>query len=133
MPRIRHIAIVTMNPEKLAEFYCDVFDMKVVQRNARGNVFLTDGYITVALLRNKAEGKVNGLNHFGFQVEDTEEIRERLKKWDVYGPADRPDDRAYAEVRMADPEGNNIDLSEHGYERAELNGERKARQEEAKV
>jgi hypothetical protein len=27
MPRIRHLAIVCMDPEKLAQFYCEVFDM----------------------------------------------------------------------------------------------------------
>ena len=50
MPKIKHIAIVTMDPEKLAQFYCDVFEMKVVERNGRGNVFLTDGYINLAIL-----------------------------------------------------------------------------------
>ena len=41
MPKIRHLALVCMDPEKLATFYCEVFDMKVVgrsNRNGRGNV-----------------------------------------------------------------------------------------------
>ena len=74
MPKIRHLAIVCMDPEKLAQFYCEVFDMKVVQRNGRQNVFISDGYITVALLSQKAEGKPCGLNHFGFHVEDSAAI-----------------------------------------------------------
>lgn len=130
MPKIKHIAIVTMDPEKLAKFYCDVFEMKVVQRNKRGNVFLTDGYINLAILRNKAEGKPNGINHIGFHIEDTAAVEERLKNWPVYGPSARPEDRAYAEVRATDPDGNNIDLSEHGFDRAELNSERIAKKPE---
>src|SRR5262249_38603506 len=62
MPKIRHLAIVCMDPDQLAKFYCEVFDMKVVGRNGRSNVFVSDGYITVALLSQKAEGKPCGLN-----------------------------------------------------------------------
>ena len=43
-------------------------------------IYMTDGYITLALLENKAEGKPSGLNHFGFEVEDHEEITNRLVK-----------------------------------------------------
>jgi catechol-2,3-dioxygenase len=118
MPKIRHLAIVCMDPETLAQFYCEVFDMKVVARNGRSNVFVSDGYITMALLSQKAEGKPCGLNHFGFHVEDSEAIAARLKSWKVVGPAERPADREYAELRATDPEGNNFDLAEGGFERA---------------
>ena len=126
MPKIRHLAIVCMDPEKLAQFYCEVFDMKVIQRNARSNVFVSDGYITVALLSQKAEGKPCGLNHFGFQVEDADLIAERMKTWKVVGPAPRPADRAYAELRATDPEGDNFDLAEGGFERSAARRGRKA-------
>jgi catechol 2,3-dioxygenase-like lactoylglutathione lyase family enzyme len=125
MPKIRHLAIVCMDPEKLAQFYCEVFDMTVVGRNGRNgrhNVFVSDGYITVALLSQKAEGKPYGLNHFGFQVEDSAAIAERMKDWKVVGPAARPADRTYAELRATDPEGNNFDLAEGGFERGQADG-----------
>jgi catechol 2,3-dioxygenase-like lactoylglutathione lyase family enzyme len=120
MPKIRHLALVCMDPEKLAKFYCEVFDMKVVgrsNRSGRGNVFLTDGYMNLALLSQKAEGKPCGLNHFGFQVEDYGDVAGRLKNWDVVGPEARPADRVYAETRATDPEGNNFDLAEGGFDR----------------
>ena len=44
-------------------------------------------------------------------------IAERLKKWNVIGPEKRPPDRAYAETRATDPEGNNYDLAVAGFER----------------
>jgi catechol 2,3-dioxygenase-like lactoylglutathione lyase family enzyme len=118
MPKIRHLALICMDPEKLAKFYCDVFEMKVVARSeSRKNVFLTDGYMNLALLSQKAEGKQNGLNHFGFHVEDADLIAERLKEWDVVGPTDRPPDRVYAEQRATDPEGNMYDIAEGGFDR----------------
>jgi catechol-2,3-dioxygenase len=118
MPKIKHLAIVCMDPDNLAKFYCEVFDMKVIGRNGRSNVFVSDGYITLALLSQKAEGKPCGLNHFGFHVEDSGVIAERLKNWKVVGPEQRPADRAYAEQRATDPEGNNFDLAEGGFDRS---------------
>jgi catechol-2,3-dioxygenase len=116
--KIKHLAIVCMDPEKLAQFYCEVFDMNVIARNGRSNVFVSDGYITMALLSQKAEGKPCGLNHFGFHVEDSDAIAARLKNWKVVGPEDRPADREYAELRATDPEGNNFDLAEGGFDRS---------------
>jgi catechol-2,3-dioxygenase len=116
-----------MDPEKLAQFYVDVFDMKIVGKNGRNNVFLTDGYMNLALLTQKAEGKPNGLNHFGFHVEDSADIEERMKKWEGVSPQKRPADRAYAETRGTDPEGNNFDISEGGFDR-EIPPEKRAKE-----
>ena len=52
-------------------------------------------------------------------------IAERLKSWKVVGPAPRPPDRAYAELRATDPGGNNFDLAEGGFERTAARGDRK--------
>ncbi len=123
-PKIRHLAIVSLDPEKLAKFYCDVFDMEVVHRNDNGGLFITDGYLTVALLSNRALGKPSGLNHFGFQIEDAEEITARLTDFGIAPPVDRPADRPYAETRATDPDGNNFDLSVHGYQDVETPADR---------
>ena len=64
-----------------------------------------------------SEGKANGLNHFGFHVENSDVIAERLKDWDVVGPSERPADRVYAEQRATDPEGNMYDIAEGGFDR----------------
>ena len=117
MPKIRHLAVICMDPEKLSQFYAEVFEMKVVARNKSGGVFMSDGYMNLALLAQQAVGKSPGLNHFGFQVEDAEEIAKRLGKWKVVGPEKRPADRVYAEQRATDPEGNNFDIAEGGFDR----------------
>ena len=118
MPKIRHLAVICMDPEKLAKFYSEVFDMKVVGHSGpenRRNVFLSDGYMSLALLSQKAEGKPCGLNHFGFHVEDQDEIAARLAKAGVPAPAKRPADRPFAETRAFDPDGNNFDISVAGF------------------
>jgi hypothetical protein len=89
-----------------------------VQLRRNGSVFLTDGYLNVALLAQTAEGKPNGLNHFGFHIENADVVAERMKKWNVVGPVKRPADRTYAETRATDPEGNNFDLTVGGFERS---------------
>lgn len=126
MPKLRHIGIITLDPDKLAKFYSDVFEMEVIHRSEGGAVFMTDGTINLAILRNKAEGKPSGLNHFGFHIEDADEINRRLADWDIKEPAQRPADRPYAETRTTDPDGNNIDLSVHGYATVETPAEREA-------
>jgi predicted enzyme related to lactoylglutathione lyase len=118
-PKIKHLAIITLDPERLARYYEDVFGMTRLQRPAERPkkskaVFMTDGYLTLALLENKAEGKAPGLNHFGFQIDDQEETSKKLQKFGL-DSIKRPDDRPYAETRTTDPDGNNIDLAVRGY------------------
>jgi len=117
-PKIRHLAIITLDPEKLAKFYEQTFEMtRLPARPVPGSkaIYMTDGYVTLALLENKAEGKPPGLNHFGFEVEDQEEITKRLAKGGIKPPAKRPADRPYAETRATDPDGNNFDISVKGF------------------
>ena len=127
MPQIRHLAIVSLNPEKLAKFYEEVFEMELLN-SGNGAYYMSDGHITLALLPNKAEGKPSGLNHFGFQIEDAEEIARRLEEHGMAAPAERPADRPYAETRATDPDGNNYDLSVHGYQKSETKFDRLAKE-----
>ncbi len=129
MARIRHIGIKTVNPERLAKFYEDVFDMKVQLRRETGAIYMTDGYMNVAILPNRADGP-NGLNHFGFLVDDMDEVAEKLRQAGADAPRVRPNNPPYAEQRAMDPDGNNFDLSVHGYDRSEFQEERAEAQDE---
>ena len=114
MPKIRHIAIVSSNREKLAEFYKQAFGMKQVQGEG-GAIYLSDGSINLALNPHYA-GREPGLYHFGFEVENGEKIVERLKKVNPNKlPKPRPNGRPYAETRGSDPDGTYFDISEHGF------------------
>jgi catechol 2,3-dioxygenase-like lactoylglutathione lyase family enzyme len=133
-PKIRHLALITVDPERLARFYEDVFQMtRLGAKGVPGSkaVYMTDGYITLALLENKAEGKPSGLNHFGFHVDSQDEISRRLTAAGVKAPAKRPADRPYAETRAFDPDGNNFDISVAGFGSEEGVGTKK--KEPAKV
>lgn len=129
MAKIRHLALITIDAERLARFYQEVFDMEITH-SQNGAYFLTDGYISLALLPNKAEGKPNGLNHFGFQIDNQEETAGRLAAFGIAQPAKRPADRPYAETRSTDPDGNNFDLSVHGYQAVEFAADREQKEKE---
>ena len=89
MARIRHIALTTENPSQTAEFYKQAFGLKELRRNRNGAVFLTDGYIHLAVLNHKDERSpdmgahgpnFSGIHHFGFAVDDLGEACVRLEE-----------------------------------------------------
>lgn len=110
MSRIRHIAIVTSNQEKLGNFYKSAFGMKEV-KGIGSALYLSDGYMNLAIIKKTPQLKVDeGLYHFGFEVDDVELLKGVLKE---AGASDevqpRPKNRD-AEYRVHDPDGNAIDL-----------------------
>ncbi len=73
MAKIRHLAIKAEDQEKTADFYKQTFGMTEawrgpVREDGKRAIYLTDGYINMAIL--PARGEREGINHFGFQVED---------------------------------------------------------------
>ena len=87
MARIKHIALTTQNPDKVAAFYKEAFGWKEIRRSPSGAVFLTDGAINVAILNWKTERDADvgangpnysGIHHFGVEVDDLAEASERL-------------------------------------------------------
>ena len=76
MAKIRHLAIKAVDQEKTATFYKETFGMTEAWRgpvrdDGKRAIYLTDGYINMAVL--PARGGREGINHFGFQVEDMDE------------------------------------------------------------
>ena len=75
MARIRHIAIVVEDAEKMAEFYTsavgltEVFRQRNDETNGQWAIYLTDGYINMALL---PINRALGLDHIGFAVDDVD-------------------------------------------------------------
>jgi catechol 2,3-dioxygenase-like lactoylglutathione lyase family enzyme len=111
---VRHIALYTPNPQRMADFYCRVFDMKEVEKTDRSSIFVSDGYFNLALLYQRKEEPM-GLNHFGFHVKSNEEMQTRAEKAGVRRGAARPERIPFAEYRVHDPEGNGIDISQKGW------------------
>src|ERR671925_988031 len=87
MAKIKHIALTTKDPEKVAAFYKDALGLQEIRRSSNGAVFLTDGYINLAILNWKTEKDAdvgangpnyNGIHHFGVEVDDLKEASEKL-------------------------------------------------------
>lgn len=132
MARIRHLAIKTPNPERLAKFYEEAFGLEILLRQASGAVYLTDGYLTMALLKCRPEDSPPGINHFGIAVEDSDAACRKLVELGVPEPTVRPSNRPYAELRAMDPDGNLFDISQHGYDEEQYLPEREAAKKGAK-
>ena len=120
--KIRHVAAHTEHYDKVAKFYQTVFGMKQIttglvdetgQHNPnRGHI--SDGVIGFALL-TKRPGSGQGLDHFGFEVEDVKTALDRIER-------DYPEllfTKAlsyvpFAGIRAQDPSGTQFDISQKG-------------------
>jgi catechol 2,3-dioxygenase-like lactoylglutathione lyase family enzyme len=132
MARIKHIALTTQNPEKVAAFYKEAFGLQEIRRSSNGAVFLTDGYINLAILNWKTEKDADvgangpnfsGIHHFGFQVESLDEACERLEGAQAQQLTTRDglDSMMAAgghrnfEMKWAGPDGVVLDISHTGW------------------
>lgn len=133
---INHYALRTMNPERCAEFYKNVFELNLANRGEGDeNYYITDGRMTLVLMPwdiTKYEGtgiSRPGPDHFGFKVESVEAV-----KHDMAAMIDRnqalmpppvgvgPEGKArlrmfdetcpMGQFHLADPEGVLIDVGE---------------------
>lgn len=130
MPKLRHIAIHTNDPDATAEFYKRSFEMTEVGRGESREaeyVGLSDGDFNVTILRFKVPEMADrldglgpnamGLHHFGFWVEDLDEARRRLRE----AGAEHRDDLVGVmtpgshEEKYRGPDGVMIDISVRGW------------------
>jgi catechol 2,3-dioxygenase-like lactoylglutathione lyase family enzyme len=133
MARIKHIALTTKDPDKAAAFYKEAFGLKEIRRNARGAVFLTDGYLNIAILNWKTDKdpdvgahgpNFSGIHHFGFEVEDLDQASERIeaaagRRLTQKDHLDRQmaeGDTRNFEMKWAGPDGVVIDISHTGWD-----------------
>lgn len=140
LPRIGHIAIHTLQPQRSADFMTALFGMRELRtteerrQQGRFNCFMGDGTTNLALhpyyrtrdaegfalynrighdgMEESPEERRFGIHHFGFLMRDASQKAEQLS----HGRnlvADRPAERPYAEFRVLDPEGNGFDLTQN--------------------
>ena len=76
MAKLRHIALIVPDPEKAAKFFEEAFDMKVAGKARRG-LYVSDGTVNVALLKQEGDEKV-GIYHFGMWVDDLDEAEKKV-------------------------------------------------------
>jgi catechol 2,3-dioxygenase-like lactoylglutathione lyase family enzyme len=133
MARIKHIALTTQNPDKVAAFYKAAFGLEEIRRSPSGAVFLTDGYINLAILNWKTDEDAdvgangpnyNGIHHFGFEVEDLAEACRKLEavqakpltRKDRLDVAMAPGRHRNFEMKWAGPDEVVIDISHTGWD-----------------
>jgi hypothetical protein len=117
MVKLRRLTIVSLDPERLARYYEQVFEMRRMPNPKGEAIYLSDGYFNLTLIPNRAEGKPSGLNHIRFDVDpkEAESLLGRFEKWGLPKPGARAGKRSFADLRGTDPDGNNMDISTHGF------------------
>ena len=121
MDQLRHVALFTEDPQTTAQFYQDVFDLEVAGAAGNGGVFLTDGYINLAILPNSVRmdgGDRLGFDHFGFKVDDLEATIQKLQAADSPElPSHAPPGGGafYYEVKYQGPNQQTIDITANGW------------------
>jgi catechol 2,3-dioxygenase-like lactoylglutathione lyase family enzyme len=116
MAKIRHIALVVDDSEATAAFYTSAFGLKEVFRqkndDTRGQwaIYLTDGYINLALLPVE---RPLGVDHIGFAVDDVDAAMQTALTAGAVPPNRvNPRDGRQAETFVRDPLlGIKLDLS----------------------
>ena len=127
MAKLRHVAICTKDPERTAEFFQRFFDLTLVERADVGEyayVFLTDGYLNIALLDFRTEAAARafgvdggpgfvGVHHVGFIVEDPHAVLARLKAAGqrvIEPPTETATAGVHFEAKVYDPNGILVDI-----------------------
>ncbi len=143
MARIKHIALVTDDPVKTAEFYKQHFGLTELYRrpSATGErgVWLSDGYIYFAILKyGDAEAPklgpgqtsdLRGIHHIGFQVDDQTATAKSLEQANVrFVPKEKGDlsdptpmyavSEGAANLKYLGPDEVQFDVRQKGWDEA---------------
>lgn len=113
MAQIRHMAIFSEDPGKLAAYYADVFGMTITGVGRNGDTWITDGHLDIAIIpRLTPDYPPPGLHHFGFSL-DPDEKPAVYAKMAAYGitPTKPPADRPFVEDKGRDLDGNVFDIA----------------------
>ena len=116
-PKLRHIAISVPDPETSAQFFEQAFGMTRVGTARRG-IYVSDGTVNVALLKQEGDEKV-GILHFGMWVDDLDQAEKKVQDAGatyLEGRPTSPD--SFYECKYKDPLGIIFDLTHKGWKGA---------------
>jgi methylmalonyl-CoA/ethylmalonyl-CoA epimerase len=115
MAKLRHIAIIVSDPEQAAKFYEEAFGMTRAGTARRG-IYMSDGVINVALLKQESDKEKLGLYHFGMWVDDLDEAEKKVVAAGGTYLAGRPTSpNSFYEAKYRDPLGVVFDLTHTGW------------------
>ena len=128
MAKLRHVAFIVKDPDRLYDFYHHLFGVEKVRHGPTGAIHVIDGLFNLAFLKqnisdspvvntHRADGEeidqIPGINHYGFLVDNVEQALRRLDVSLQRG--ETPQNGRPAEMRFIDPWGNKVDLSARGF------------------
>ena len=109
LPAVRLLAVQVPNPDEACKFYQQQFELNTVDRDADGNIRLSDGTVTLMLTKSQVRPK-NGVQYFGIQVSDLAGLKKRLQDGSV-----AVSESAQGQIQFNDPEGNRVVVSKSGW------------------
>jgi len=128
--QINHIAMRASEPERVAEFYHEVFDLKEGKNFDEDTLCVTDGTVDLLIRRTSDhcyKSMRQGIDHIGYAVESIEEVKKDLDEFARANPGSAPKELAggvfghitqedidgckIGEYAIADPDGLVLDLS----------------------
>src|SRR5438874_13053511 len=111
MARIRHLAILTEDVEKLVKFYTTAFGLKIVEGVGTAT-YLSDGHVNLAIIPIGPEREIEGpqlqtgINHIGFEVDDVAALTPVCQELGAAKQVTKRPPNREAEPRVHDPDGN---------------------------
>ena len=108
LPGVRLAAVQVADPDKACEFYKSQFDLEVIRRDPDGSILLSDGTVKLMLTPKQTLDR-SGIQYFGIQVDNLLAVRQRLVDGGVQVSSV---DGAPGQIRISDPEGNQVVISE---------------------
>jgi lactoylglutathione lyase len=115
MAKLRHVALIVPDPEAAAKFFESAFDMKRAGTARRG-IYMSDGTINVALLKQESDKEKIGLFHFGIWVDDLEAAEKKVLAAGGEYLAGRPTSHnSFYEAKYRDPLGIVFDITHTGW------------------
>ena len=115
MSKLRHIAIIVPDPDKARQFFEDAFGMAVVGQARRG-VYVSDGTLNIALLKQEHADEALGVAHFGIWVDDLDAAEERITAAGGSYVTGRPSSpNSFYEAKFKTPTGQVFDVTHTGW------------------
>ena len=108
LPGVRLLAVQVPDLAAASEFYQNQFDLKLAGWTDDGTIRLSDGTVTLLLTKSQLRPK-SGVQYFGIQVDDLAAVKKRLQDAGVQIR------ESAAEIRLSDPEGNHVVVSQAGW------------------
>jgi len=133
MPRIKHVAIATRDPEGTAKFYKEglgLNEVGKVQSALAEGYYLSDGYINLAILKyhndevatTEGAPRHAGIHHIGFSVEDMADAQAQILGAGATPHLEQQVNAAMkdasslnVEYKFTGPDGVTVDLSAAGW------------------